>query len=290
MRQNKQHGRCLRKGKKDPRATKPSLKGGDYCCVVGCRSNAVDLRTWRGEKCEIHDVPHYACPCNPPFSLYYPPFKQHPEWILPWQKAVNRKNFRLTRHTPICSRHFTDNAPSTINPFPTLQLGYDLHPESALLTPTRSTNNSQGKRKLPQNTDHPTCSKRQNHSQSEASNNVALYESVEPFPAAVVHQPCAHDANVAAEMSTTNTSNDDNAEHPENQEVDQDQLLKLVDKLKREIEKLRREKEEAKAKIHMSYNNIKVNDKLFKFYTGITRELFYVLFEHVEDKAKFLQM
>ena len=59
---------------------KRSLRRGNF--VSGCKNNGVDWQRWGGETCESNGVHYYACPCDPPFTIFHPLLKQHLEWIL----------------------------------------------------------------------------------------------------------------------------------------------------------------------------------------------------------------
>ena len=106
-----------------------------YCCVFGCHNNSKIIKEWETSICETHQVVHGldSCDCTVPFFLLSFPTKDkslRQEWI--WR--INRKDWNPNYDTRICSDHFenvdlVNRKTSKENPYPTLQLGYQLSGE-----------------------------------------------------------------------------------------------------------------------------------------------------------------
>ena len=106
-----------------------------YCCVFGCHNNAKIIKEWETLICETHQVIHglESCDCTVPFFLLSFPTKDkslREEWI----RRINRKDWKPNYDTQICSDHFENvdlvsRRTSKENPYPTLELGYQLSGE-----------------------------------------------------------------------------------------------------------------------------------------------------------------
>ena len=99
-----------------------------YCCVVGCHNNDGIVKEWEAETCMIHNVINGTeqCDCKLPFFLLTFPTKDI-KLRDEWTKRINRKNWKPTYETRICSIHFADvdlvkRKTSPQHPCPTLNM------------------------------------------------------------------------------------------------------------------------------------------------------------------------
>ncbi|XP_041474189.1 uncharacterized protein LOC121422989 [Lytechinus variegatus] len=44
-----------------------------------------------------------------------------------WIKNINRKDFKVKKHSVVCGIHFPDGKPTEAHPYPVLHMGYDPH-------------------------------------------------------------------------------------------------------------------------------------------------------------------
>lgn len=103
------------------------------CCVTGCFNSEYKLGKWREQYCVLHQCNFGTsrCICNPPFVLHpFPSILKDPHKRSVWIKNINRMSkdgktiWTPTNCARVCSRHFIDNEPTQLNPYPTLHLGH----------------------------------------------------------------------------------------------------------------------------------------------------------------------
>ncbi|XP_078252933.1 uncharacterized protein LOC144592278 [Rhinoraja longicauda] len=104
------------------------------CAILGCGSSTYHLSKWMHTVCDSHNCKFATgnCFCPPPFKLHpFPTEKRDGAARLRWTKLVNRKDGKgknwqpdLKGNSRVCSKHFVDGEPTTINPDPVLNLGY----------------------------------------------------------------------------------------------------------------------------------------------------------------------
>ncbi|XP_032880517.1 uncharacterized protein LOC116975475 [Amblyraja radiata] len=104
------------------------------CAILGCGNSTYHLNRWMQNVCESHNCKFSTgnCFCPPPFKLYpFPTEKRDGAARLRWTKLVNRKDVKGKNWQPdpkdnsrVCSKHFVDGEPTTLNPDPVLNLGY----------------------------------------------------------------------------------------------------------------------------------------------------------------------
>jgi len=111
------------------------------CCIKDCNSSGYHLKKWHENICEIHgcNMGLASCVCCPPFKLIPFPTKHNdPQERLLWIRNVNRQsgNKMLTpcQDSRVCSKHFVDGMPTVANPYPTINLGYDLSETSHIVS------------------------------------------------------------------------------------------------------------------------------------------------------------
>ena len=108
------------------------MGGTGNCAVVGCTQNTKKISNWKESICETHGQPHKNCPCNQPCTLYCFPSKTSClHHRVKWIEALRRVNADKSVWEPcqshsVCSVHFVDGVPTEQNPYPTLQLGYEV--------------------------------------------------------------------------------------------------------------------------------------------------------------------
>jgi len=97
---------------------------GDNCSVAGCKNNRYKLRKWKLEECSLHiGLQHRDCPCLLPYTLHA--FPREVVMKRKWEVAISKKDFIANpKYSKVCSIHFVDGRPTTLNPFPELKLGY----------------------------------------------------------------------------------------------------------------------------------------------------------------------
>lgn len=93
------------------------------CAFPGCSNSAYTLSRWKTSNCETHvGFLKKDCQCLPPFTLY--PFPQDNDTRREWVKIVNRKdpktgkNWEPNADSRVCSKHFLDGKPTSLNPSP----------------------------------------------------------------------------------------------------------------------------------------------------------------------------
>ena len=101
------------------------------CAVVGCSNSCYNLKKWEKQDCKEHSGEKKDCTCKPPFSLHwFPSSLKNTEKRKGWIRLMNRTSKRGANWTPgqsdmVCSKHFVDRKPTSKNPMPTLNLGYE---------------------------------------------------------------------------------------------------------------------------------------------------------------------
>jgi hypothetical protein len=100
---------------------KYSKSSGQHCGVKDCTNNRKKLHIWSNEFCDLHNVVHEQCPCQPPFSLHRLP--RDADKQRQWYAAVNRRD--PPKYLMVCSVHFLDGKPTDQNPIPSVHLGYE---------------------------------------------------------------------------------------------------------------------------------------------------------------------
>lgn len=103
------------------------------CVVVGCLNNGKKMNKWLGSDCEIHHCKRATegCDCKPPFRLFpFPTEKKNLEARKRWTKLFKRvepsgKPWFPTKSSRVCSDHFISGQPTTNDPDPALNLGYE---------------------------------------------------------------------------------------------------------------------------------------------------------------------
>ena len=107
------------------------------CAVYGCRNSRYRIKVWEKKSCEEHiGQTNKLCPCPPPFRLFkFPSTQRNLESRKQWIKVIKRTTYRNTNWKPgqsdmVCSKHFVDGIPTTENPYPSLNMGYDKLPAS----------------------------------------------------------------------------------------------------------------------------------------------------------------
>ncbi|XP_040079638.2 uncharacterized protein LOC120851132 [Ixodes scapularis] len=103
---------------------KPRLAG-KTCSVVGCKNCSSDIKAWNDAVCAQHaPLAHRDCPCLAPLSMHrFPNGKKNEERRRQWLANLERKNFNPGKSAMVCSIHFPDGRPTTMNPYPTEHLG-----------------------------------------------------------------------------------------------------------------------------------------------------------------------
>ena len=104
-----------------------------FCAVKDCSNGSRTLEKWKCDFCNLHGTFHRdsACSCEPPFKLFpFPTTKKDLNNRSKWIRLINRcrgkgKPWIPNNHSRVCSFHFVGGAPSSVNPFSTLNLGYD---------------------------------------------------------------------------------------------------------------------------------------------------------------------
>lgn len=93
------------------------------CAFPCCSNSTYTINRWRKSDCEVHvGLLKQDCQCSPPFILY--PFPQDIDTRREWVKLVNRKdpktgkNWQPNADSRVCSKHFVDGKPTTLNPSP----------------------------------------------------------------------------------------------------------------------------------------------------------------------------
>ena len=106
-------------------------RGKRNCCIIGCSNSDYQLLKWlNSHPCTRPNTEE--CNCEPPFKLFpFPGEKTDPESRNQWTRLVNRKDsknskkvWQSNKNSRVCSKHFVDLEPSTANPNPTLNCGY----------------------------------------------------------------------------------------------------------------------------------------------------------------------
>ena len=115
------------------------------CIVVGCTNSKYKLNKWKYELCTTHNFLHEneKCSCPEPFMLHrIPTSKKDPELREKWKKMINRTKegsktelFEPGKDARVCSLHFVDGKPTSGNPLPTVNLGYDSDRRASVLSP-----------------------------------------------------------------------------------------------------------------------------------------------------------
>lgn len=109
---------------------------GKNCAVIGCSNSTVRIYKWRTEPCTIHEgKTRKECGCwmEPPYRLYcFPSEIQNNDARKRWIHCLRRENKNKSAWKPgvsdrVCSIHFVDGAPTVSNPYPTLNMGYDVN-------------------------------------------------------------------------------------------------------------------------------------------------------------------
>ncbi|KAK6171030.1 hypothetical protein SNE40_019291 [Patella caerulea] len=101
------------------------------CAVVGCSNSYYRLQRWAKSTCPIHNTRHDECVCKEPFQFFsFPSSKTQQDSRQKWIKNVNRKagnaNWQPTTQSRICSDHFVHGTPTVNNPYPSVNMGYDM--------------------------------------------------------------------------------------------------------------------------------------------------------------------
>ena len=99
------------------------------CAVTCCKNNGYKLAKWNSKICDVHDKLRKHCDCPKPFDLFpFPTERKNQYGRRMWVKLIQRKNgdknWQPKDDSRVCSVHFVDNAPTILNPYPTLHLGY----------------------------------------------------------------------------------------------------------------------------------------------------------------------
>lgn len=102
------------------------------CAVVGCQNSRYRIKVWEQKDCEDHpgQLKKY-CQCLPQFRLFkFPSVQRNSDSRKEWVRLMNRTTKKNTNWKPgqsdmVCSKHFVDGLPTSNNPYPTLQLGYE---------------------------------------------------------------------------------------------------------------------------------------------------------------------
>ena len=108
------------------------MGGTGNCAVIGCTQNTTKISNWKETICETHGQPHKNCPCNQPYTFcYFPSKNNYLHHRVKWIEALRRVNADRSVWEPcqsdrVCSVHFVDGVPTEQNPYPTLQLGYEV--------------------------------------------------------------------------------------------------------------------------------------------------------------------
>ena len=104
------------------------------CSVVGCYNNAAKLAKWKRQVCDIHNCfcDTGNCFCPPPFVLFpFPTVAKDPVARTRWAQLLRRviqgsnKPWIRNKYSRVCTEHFVNGAPSSENPDPQLNLGYE---------------------------------------------------------------------------------------------------------------------------------------------------------------------
>ncbi|XP_040075598.1 uncharacterized protein LOC115331774 [Ixodes scapularis] len=105
--------------------TRKPRPAGKTCSVVACKNCSGDIKVWNHAVCSEHaPLTHMDCPCLVPFSMHrFPNGKQNEDRRRKWLANLNRKNFHPGKTAMVCSIHFPDGRPTSMNPYPTQHLG-----------------------------------------------------------------------------------------------------------------------------------------------------------------------
>lgn len=108
------------------------MGGTGNCSVLNCKNSTKKISKWKKDICEKHGEPHEKCPCVQPYQLYcFPSIKRNQEHRKKWIEALRRINadkstWEPTDSSRVCGKHFVDGIPNYENPYPTLELGYEV--------------------------------------------------------------------------------------------------------------------------------------------------------------------
>lgn len=103
--------------------------------MKGCTNSWYTLQKWKQQFCTTHNSNFGTgrCICDPPFVLIpFPTATKDSHARAVWVKNVNRSSGNRnwepdSYYSKVCSHHFVDGKPTTINPYPTLHMGHS-HP------------------------------------------------------------------------------------------------------------------------------------------------------------------
>ncbi|XP_038069889.1 uncharacterized protein LOC119739132 [Patiria miniata] len=109
--------------------TKKNNEGsGKHCVVVGCKNTSKKLRKWKLATCELHaSETHEYCVCLQPYKMHRFPNCSNANSAAnrkQWVRNINRKDFRPSKYSTVCSVHFEEGKPTSAHPYPTVAMGY----------------------------------------------------------------------------------------------------------------------------------------------------------------------
>ncbi|XP_040076896.1 uncharacterized protein LOC120848885 [Ixodes scapularis] len=109
----------------DRNGRRKARPAGKTCSVVGCKNCSGDIHAWNRSVCSEHaPLTHMDCPCLVPLSMHrFPNGTKNEERRRQWLANLERKNFNPGKNAMICSIHFPDGRPTSLNPYPTQHLG-----------------------------------------------------------------------------------------------------------------------------------------------------------------------
>ncbi|KAM7296420.1 uncharacterized protein ISCGN_021579 [Ixodes scapularis] len=97
----------------------PTRSSGVHCAVFGCSNNHRKRNNQRQQLCAAH----LQTPCECGIVKFHRVPKD-PELKRKWLSALNRKDFKPTEHTRVCSAHFVTGKKTGEDIVPQLNLGY----------------------------------------------------------------------------------------------------------------------------------------------------------------------
>ncbi|XP_033103441.1 uncharacterized protein LOC117106198 [Anneissia japonica] len=210
------------------------------CQVNGCSNSQFKLQQWKNELCPNQGFFRKDCSCCiQPYQLHQFPQAHRQEWVknLSTKLTIND----LKDYHRVCSVHFVDGKPSKGHPYPTLHIGYSLHSNWKL---------SPGRRAPRQRT----------RVQTKMDTNVDVYNKLPPDERMDVEIVQPMDVNVEPKYKDVST------QYYSAQPLNHDHCYakKSQDKC-------------TQTPSAPSIDTNDMNDKQFKFFTGLSSTTFWAL-------------